>query len=260
MKAIFTIPIVEKMLEACGCNTNNAIYALVHTSNTESKNLKTLHKQINVVNSAIEILTTNKTNAKKNSEEYKLIKKEKDRIFTEFGNLKSSQESTIGINPIKAMVAVMTEIYLESFFDPIQFFVPNASPCSGQWELWDDIDYFNLKKQITEKDSAFKFKTKMLSNDIWNYKFKPEDFPLIIKRRLQHEKEFGKKLNPESLIKALIIRMGKLAKPDVNYEVIDYAIRSLFTDLKVKKYLRVDREMEFLKRLETEIKKTLRKF
>ena len=47
--------------------------------------------------------------------------------------------------------------------------------------------------------------------------------------------------------------MGEMAKPDINYEVIDYSIRSFFTYLNTNKYLRVDRETKFLRMFEKEI-------
>ena len=55
------------------------------------------------------------------------------------------------------------------------------------------------------------------------------------------------------MIKAIIIRMGELAIPSINYETIDFVIRDIFTYLHVDKYKRVDLEMEFLKRFEEEI-------
>lgn len=56
----------------------------------------------------------------------------------------------------------------------------------------------------------------------------------------------------------MIIRMGEMAKPDINYEIIDYSIRSFFTYLGINKYLRVDREIKFLRRFEEEMIKILR--
>jgi len=137
--------------------------------------------------------------------------------------------------------------------------LPHSSVCSGQWEFWDSIDFFDFREKLKNKEFVFDFREKIAESKAWKIKFEPDMFPLIVKRRLVKEKAFNKKLSPEAMIKAIIIRMGELAKPSINYEIIDFSIRSFFTYLGVKQYMRVDREILFLRTLEEEIKKILTK-
>ena len=81
----------------------------------------------------------------------------------------------------------------------------------------------------------------------------------IKKRRLLKEHKFDEPLSSESMIKAMIIRLGEMGKPFINYEVIDFSIRSFFSYLGINKYVRVDRETEFLRRLELKIAEILKK-
>jgi hypothetical protein len=60
------------------------------------------------------------------------------------------------------------------------------------------------------------------------------------------------------MIKAMIIKMGEGGRPFINYEIVDFSIREFFTYLKEKKYVRVDKEMKFLERLDKEIVAILR--
>ena len=135
--------------------------------------------------------------------------------------------------------------------------MPHSSICSGHWDFWDKINYLELTKKIHQKETTKLLCKKLLESNIWKTKFHPNDFPEIVKRRLIKEKLLDKKLNAEAMIKAIIIRIGEMAKPSINYEIIDFSIRSFFTYLGVKQYMRVDREILFLRRFEEEFKKIL---
>jgi hypothetical protein len=147
---------------------------------------------------------------------------------------------------------VTSTIYLDTFIEPTQFFLPHSSQCSGHWEFWDKTDYFGLLNKVQAGKTVRYLEQKIAKSKVWTTKITPDAFPEIVKRRLIKEKSFDKKLDAPALLKAMIIRMGELAKP-INYEVVDFVIRSFFTYLGVKKYLRVDREIEFLRRLEKEM-------
>ena len=193
--------------------------------------------------------------AAKNSYEHLRIKEECNRFLKLLGEHKVGMR--MGGDKIKAALSLVSHAYFDSFLKPVHFFIPQSSFCSGQWDLWNKRGYLELKEKFSDKEFINKFYDKIKNSEVWNTKINPDDFPLIIKRRILKEKNTGMMLNPEAMIKAMIIRMGELARPSIDYEVIDFAIRDFFTYLQVKKYLRVDREIEFLRRLEKEITKHL---
>jgi len=161
-------------------------------------------------------------------------------------------------NKIPAALAIVSSIYFSTFVSPIQFFLPNSSACCGQWEFWEKNNYFNLLNRLKEKEFIFALRESINGSKVWETRFKPEDFTEIVKRRLSKENAFDKKLNAEAMMKAMIIRMGEMAKPHLNYEIVDYSIRSFFSSLGVKNYLRVDREIKFLRKFEKEMIEILR--
>lgn len=260
MQNIPHLTFTTKVLEKCGCDKSAVIYSLLPLIDEKPEYMKgtyshCLENQPKLIDSALEIFTGKKLGAAKNSYEYTRIKEEKESFFNLFSRFKNitNLPSKISTDKIEAALASLSHIYLDTIFNPVQFFIPHSSSCSGQWQFWNDINYFELKEKLNQKEFIFSLREKLDKSKIWDIKFEPEEFPLIIKKRLLKEKAFGKKFDPESMIKALIIRIGEIAKPDVNYEIIDFSIRSFFTYLAIKKYSRVDREIEFLRRFEKEI-------
>lgn len=260
------IVLASKLLEICGQNKDTIIYSVLPNLDKEpiyfkgiyAHNLKNLPI---ILDSALEIFTGKKTQVARNSYIFTKIKKNKDEFLNSLSLVKDLikyKEARIGDNKMNAALCLTSHLYFDTFTQPLQAFIPHASPSSGQWLFWDNIDYLTFKESFNKKNFVFNLRKKILDSNVWNFKSKPKDFPLIVQRRLLKEKLFDKPLNPESMIKAMIIRLGEIAKPDINYEIIDYSIRSFFTYLGVKKYLRVDREIEFLRRLEKEIIKILK--
>lgn len=256
------IVLASKLLEICGQGKNSVIYSILPNLDKEPVYFKGVytHNLENlpiVLDSTLEIFSGKRTNVAKNSYIFTKIKENKDEFMNCLGLVKdliNYKESKIGDNKVNAALCLVSHLYFDSFTQPLQVFIPHASPCSGQWFFWDKINYLSFKESFNQKNFFFDFRKKIIDSDVWNFKPKPKDFPLIIQRRLTKEKLFNKPLSPESMIKAMIIRLGEMAKPDINYEIIDYSIRSFFTYLGVKQYLRVDREIMFLRRLEEEIK------
>ncbi len=245
------ILLTSKLLEVCDCNKAANIYSLIPFFDKHSLILNNHDK---ILNNAINTLAFNKNN-------YEILNKEKNKLFQimNYSNIYFNNKiNKISNDKIEAALSLISSIYFKSFYKPIQFFIPHSSLCSGQWGFWDNIDYVKFKDKL--KDSIFKrkFIDNVLKNNIWNLKFKLEEFPLIVQKRLIKEKLIGKKLDKNAMIKALIIKLGENAGPSINYEIIDYSIRNIFTNLKVSKYLRVDREMEFLRRFEDEITKEIK--
>jgi hypothetical protein len=253
-----------KFLEMCGCDKDTAIYSILPTIDKKPEHYKKLYGHIlknqpELLDCALEIFTGKRTEVARSSYAYTRVKEEKESFLNLFGQARKLAKlpSTISSNKLAAALSLISHSYMDSFFYPIQFFLPHSSVCSGQWGFWDKIDYLKFIENIYQKGTMKLLTKKLLKSNVWGTKFKPGDFPEIVKRRLLKEKLLGKKLNPEAMIKAMIIRMGELATPSINYEVIDFSIRSFFTYLGVKKYLRVDREILFLRRFEKEFTKIL---
>jgi len=248
-----------KLLEVCGCDIDSAVYSFVPTAD-EDVRLYT-HSLPNLpllIDSSIEIFTGKKTDVAKSAVYYKHLKTEQENVLKKFndvcgivnarGNIKIKDDQT------HASLAVVSHLYFDSFIRPIQFFLPHSSGCSGKWDFWDSIDFFKFKERLQDKKFNFDVREKILKSKVWNFKFDLEEFPIIVQRRLLKEKLLDKKLNPEAMIKAMIVRLGEMGRPFINYEIIDFSIREFFVYLRAKKYLRVDREMLFLRRLDEEIK------
>lgn len=266
MDAHTHILVASKFLEICGCERAAAIYSVLPTIDKTPKYYEgfyghVLEKQPILLDSALEIFTGKRMDVAKGSYAYVGIKKEKESFLSLLGQTKHwiKIPASISNDRLAAALSLLTHTYIDSFYHPIQFFIPHSSSCSGQWGLWDKIDYLSFREKINDKQKIFDIRSKLLDLKAWKTKFRPDDFPLIVKRRLLKEKAFDKKLYPEAMIKAIIIRMGEIARPFINYEIIDYSIRNFFTYLGEKKYLRVDREIMFLRALEKEIKGILTK-
>ena len=256
--------LAARLLELCNSDRGAAIYSIIPTiyRGKEYHNQicsHTLNNYPTLLNSMLDLFTEQNVSVSKNSYEYIGIKEHREFFFKLLGETKLliPLPETISANKSAAAFSLVSYGYLRSIFYPVQFFLPHSSACCGQWKFWEKINYFDFLKKNKEKKARFEFREKIMQSKIWDAEFKPEDFPEIVSRRLIREKAFDNKLNVEAMIKAMIIRMGEMAKPDINYEIIDYSIRSFFTYLGVKKYLRVDREMEFLRRFEREIMASL---
>lgn len=256
------LALTSKLLEVCSASKDAAIYSLVPTiakADDYSKN-KLIHCLDNcplLLTHSLEIFSNNKNGAK-SSQIYNDLVDNKENLINIFREnrivLGEEEELKIAEDKIDAALALVSSLYFKSFIHPIQFFLPHSSACSGQWNLWEKSNYLTLLEKFENKEFIFKIKAEIINNKVWNTKFKPEQFTEIVKRRLHKENAFDSSLDKEAMLKALIIRMGEIAHPSINYEVIDYCIRSFFTHLGVKKYLRIDREIKFLRILEEEMK------
>lgn len=247
-----------KLLGACGCDIGSAIYTFIPIIGRDIEfYTRNLHNLPQILDSAIETFAGKKTVVAKNSIYYTYLKKEQENILKLFsdvcgltghkGEIKISQDKTY------ASLSAVSHLYFDTFTTPLQFFLPHSSVCSGRWDFWDSIDFFLFKEKLQNKEFNFDFREKILKSKVWGKKFSLGEFPIIVQRRLIKEKSLNKKLNPEAMIKAMIIRLGEMGRPLINYEIIDFSIREFFTYLGAKKYQRVDREILFLRRLDDEI-------
>lgn len=250
-----------KLLEVCGCDMNNSIYAFIPNIGDIKLYTNNLHTLPQILDLSINLFAGKKPSIRK-SAYFAHLKKNEENLINLFnslcGYMDYKGQKKIGQNKTEAALSHISGIYFNAYAMPIQFFLPHSSACSGKWEFWDTINFFDFSEKLQNKEFIFDFRNKIMKSKVWNAKFDLHDFPLIVQRRLLKEKLLDKKLNPEAMIKALIIKLGEMGRPFVNYEVIDFSIREFFTSLGTKKYLRVDREMEFLNRLDKEIIKILK--
>lgn len=250
-----------KLFEQCDLPKENAVYVFLLDNNNDTSLFprtytNSLSNLPRFLEGARELYCNKKSSLARDSYELRKMTEQREEII----NIISENRGLLGLNEMKMSdditsisLAMLAGIYLKSFIRPVQFFLPHSSSCSGQWSFWEDNNYFELIERINNKQTILKSFDSLSKSDLWNIKFEPEDFPEIVKRRLEKDDAFNKKLDPNALMKAMIIRMGEIARPNINYEIIDYTIRSFFTDLNVKNYLRVDREIRFLRMFEKEI-------
>ncbi len=265
MNNLIYLVLANKLNDVCDYKGDNLVYSLLPSIDSKPEHMKMIyaHSLDNLplaLDCALAVFGNKRTDAAKQSYPFVRLKEEKDNFL----NMLAASKEIIGVKNIKvgddnvgAALAALSHIYFDSFIYPVQFFLPHSSVCSGQWDFWDRVNYLELVKKINEKETTKLLSEKLLKSNVWKVRFKPEEFPEIVKRRLIKEKLLDKNLDSSALIKAIIIRMGELAQPSINYEVIDFSIRSFFTYLGVKQYLRVDREMLFLRAFEKEMKDIL---
>ena len=122
-------------------------------------------------------------------------------------------------------LSIASYTYFDLWIRPRQVFFPRSSYCSGAWNLWEEIDYpqfseyFNLDSQEEGECSGW-----------------------------FEDTNWSEELNGLSMLKAIIIRMGEMGSPSIDYSVVDWNIRILLRYLGVQEYLRADTEVEFLKK------------
>ena len=252
-----------KLLEACDCDVNSAIYSLIPDVDVSNKlYTNTLHLLPKNLDSALSLFGVKTPGVNKHSSYFMELKKNEQQIVNNFNLvldiLKYKGPRKIGKNKKEAALSFLSSIYFNTYIEPIQFFLLHSSACSGKWDFWDSVDFITLKQRFEDNDFKILFREKILNSSLWDAKIKLNSFPLLIQRRLMKDKLLDKKLDPGAMIKAMIIQMGSLVRPSINYEVIDLTIREFFTYLNEKKYLRVDREIELLKQLDIQIIKTLK--
>ncbi|MEK6900302.1 MAG: hypothetical protein AABX05_04210 [Nanoarchaeota archaeon] len=265
MDKLIKLILTKKLLEACSCNADYSAYALFpeisegdYSYEVNSHSLLYLPKHLEFADSVF----SPQTNGNQNYlHQHRYSLELKDKLLAQLSKYKpwlgEKELELSGDDEVSAALSLLFSSYLDCFVKPIQFYVPLSSSCAGQWDFWDKQDYFLFLKNSADKSKLPKLVGKLSKNQIWKTKLKPEDFNMAVRKALLQRQMFDKSLEPEAMIKAIIIRMGELSNPAVRYETIDYAMRSLFASLKVNKYLRVDREIEFLKRLEKMIKEEI---
>ncbi|MGR3296137.1 MAG: hypothetical protein ACUZ8A_07925 [Candidatus Bathyanammoxibius sp.] len=140
----------------------------------------------------------------------------------------------ISKDKMSAAVSLISHIYFDLWNNPVQVFLPESSYCSAQWEFWTDIDYMRFRLDFYKPESIIAFRKEIAASPVWN-----------------------KKLSPESMIKAMIIRVGEGGQPSIPYEVVDQGIRDFMRYLEIDTYQRADEELAFCHELEDTIREII---
>jgi len=140
----------------------------------------------------------------------------------------------ISRHKMSAAVSLLSHIYFDLWNNPVQVFLPVSSYCSAQWEFWTDIDYMRFRSEFYKPASINAFRKEIAASPVWN-----------------------KKLKPEAMIKAMIIRAGEGGKPNIPYEVVDQGIRDFMRYMNINDYQRADAELAFCHDLENTIREII---
>jgi len=131
---------------------------------------------------------------------------------------------------VSAGVALLSHIYFDTFNNPVQAFLPDSVCPSGQWSFWANVGYINFRERFYTERVIQNFRKRLFEDKIWNTR-----------------------LEPFTLLKSMIIRMGDLSRPGIEYEIVDNKIRDFLRLLDCNRYLRPDKELKFCKELEKTI-------
>jgi len=135
-----------------------------------------------------------------------------------------------GTDRLAAAVSLLSHPYFDVWINPIQFFLPDCAFASARWDFWTAIDFMKFRGEFYREEHITRFRAQIGEHPLWNTP-----------------------LEPEPLVKSLIIRMGDMAAPTVPYEVVDWGIRRFLRYLGIDQYQRAIKEIEFCHRLEEEI-------
>ena len=163
------------------------------------------------------------------------IKEISNQYTFKSGEKQISQSLFLKENEVALFLSFLSFVYFGLWLAPRQLFFPMSSFCSGSWKLWREIDYFKLQEEFTP-ESEIEFFPEVYSSPIW-------DEPL----------------DPFSMIKAMLIRMGEKGSPQISYSIIDRTMREFLRFLGLNEYKRVDIELEFLRNYESLQKEHFRK-
>ena len=113
---------------------------------------------------------------------------------------------------------------------------------------------------LRNKVGTFAFSEKLMGEitapEFWDVKIDIDVFPVAVKERLLKNSEMDEEYNPAAMIKAMIIRIGEVS--DIEYSVLDRSIRLFLAFVEHLEYVRPDRELEYLKVIESRLETSIR--
>jgi hypothetical protein len=187
-----------------------------------------------ILTTAIHVFSDKSVPVDKNSYEYKRINDDKEYYLKLTKNAISIINDDSILNPnsdkVSGGIALLSHIYFDTFNNPVQAFLPNSVYSSGQWEFWKNIGYLTFRSKFYREDIIQTFRERLLTDKIWDTK-----------------------VDPYTLVKAMIIRLGDLSQPGIEYEIVDWKIREYLRFLGCDEYKRPDKELQFCKNLEKKI-------
>lgn len=140
------------------------------------------------------------------------------------------QVSKASTDKLAAALSLLSHPYFDVWNNPVQFFLPDCAFASARWDFWTQIDYMKFRGDFYKEKNITRFRQGIVQSPVWNTS-----------------------LQPEALIKALIIRMGEMGAPTIPYEVVDWGIRRFLRYLGIDQYQRANKELNFCHQLEAEI-------
>ena len=192
----------------------------------------------------------------KSTFEYKNICKYKELFLQSAKSLNLTRTNVISDNKLEVGLSVLSSLYLTTFYHPIPFFLPFSSCYCGRYDFWDKIDYITLRSKVGNFAFSEKLMGEITSSEFWNVKTEMDVFPMAVRERLLRNREMDKEYNPAAMMKAMIIRIGELS--NVDYGVLDRSIRSFLRYVEHVDYVRPDRELEYLKVIESRLETSIR--
>ena len=231
------IVLSAKLLESCGLDKGAAIYSDLPAIDIKPAHYHRVYAHIlenlpGILDAALDIFGGNDTN----QEEYAYIRiREEEETFRELARkagelLNDNSLTKISTDKMSAGVSLISHIYLDTFNNPVQVFLPHSSKASAQWDFWDDIDYMKFRGEFYSDENIIEFRREVAQSKVWNVK-----------------------LSGPALIKAMIIRIGEMAEPAIHYDIIDNAVRKFLRYMDVNDYQRSDAELAFCLKLEDAI-------
>jgi hypothetical protein len=165
----------------------------------------------------------------------------------------------ISVDKPTAAVALLSHTYFLTYTYPPMPFLPFSSMASQQIEFTNAIDYFEFKGIFVRDDhpELRRFQNALLAAPALasrHLDFSDEQDP-VVKQRLAAAD--GKPYDPQAIVKAMIERLGALA-PGIDYDAVQKGVRNYLTYLGCVRMVHSDRERRYLKRVESEILRTVR--
>lgn len=268
MQPILYLQFCRNILAKCNSNEDAMIYALLPMLDTKLPNMygSYFHAVENIpriVESASVVFCGKSKKESKDSFSYNLLSENAQmlaKMYTDSRKTLGTKNSTIfPEDKALAVLAALTHIYLDIFEKPKQVFLPYSPACSGQWAFWEKVDMYSLRRLFNDPKNNAMLLEAMSQKKVWDVKIDPEKFTDIVRQRLVKEGSFAKPLSVLAMIKAIMIRLGELGAPNINYETIDVSIRTLLRYLNINDFVRVDREIEFCRQLEANLAESLQK-
>lgn len=233
------IVMAYKLLESCGCDKEATLYSLLPALDREPPHFHRVYAHIisnfpKILTTAIRIFSDDSTAVDKVSYESKRLSEDRDLFLSLMKSASTLVNDDSILNPnsskLSGGIALLSHIYFDTFNNPIQAFLPDSAYSSGQWDFWRDIGYLDFRTEFYREDVISTFRRLLLNDEIWNAK-----------------------IDPYTLVKAIIIRLGDLSQPVTKYEVVDWKIREYLRFLDCNEYKRPDKELQFCKNLERRI-------